>query len=131
MAFAEGVPTEAITLGGKVYRIAFTWGARRRCKEYFDSRGKDPAGSHQYEAVAAAIWAGMEEEDRKGISVEAVEDMIHPGNEAEILRRVGDLTEKSQPDPVEVKTEPGAVKEPTPGAMNSNERGHSGSLISA
>ena len=119
-----------IALGGKAYRIAFTWGTRLRCKEYFESKGKDPTKLSQFESVTAAIWAGMDDDERAGITVDQIADMIHPGNETEILQKIDALTEKSDPDPLpEVKTEPGAAKELTPGAMNSNESGHSESLI--
>lgn len=125
------MPTVDLALGGKVYTIDFTWGARLRCQEYVESRGKDPSSVNRFESIAAAIWAGMEDEDRAGLSVATILDMIHPGNEPEILAKIGELAEKSEPDPEpQVKTEPGAVRELTPGAMNSNEYGRSGGTIS-
>lgn len=127
MPRAKGVPTVEVTLDGKPYKIAFTWGTRLRAKEYFESLKKDPTTVSQFESITAAIWAGMEDEDRAGLSVEQISDMIHPGNEPEILAKISELTEKSEPDP-EVKTDPGAARELTPGAMNSNESGQSPAL---
>lgn len=121
------MPTVQVDLGGKSYRIDFTWGTRLRAKEYFESQGKEPGSVNQFESITAAIWAGMEDEDRAGLTVAQVANLIHPGNESEILQKISELTEKSEPDP-EVKTDPGAARELTPGSMNSNESGHSPAL---
>lgn len=126
MPFSEGVPTVAITLAGRVYLVGWTWAAKRRARDYFVSQGKDEEKVTHQESIAAAIWAGMEEETRRELSVADVEEMIHPRNEVEVLEKMGSLWEKSEPDP-DPKTSPVAVREPTTG-NNSSESGRSESL---
>lgn len=122
MPRAKGVPTVEVTLDGKSYKVDFTWGTRLRAGEYFRSQGKDPATANRLESVTATIWGGMDDEDRAGLSVAQIADMIHPGNEAEILARIDELVDKSEPEP-DPNADPVAVKTPTTGAMNSNESG--------
>lgn len=114
MPRAKGVPTVGITLDGRTYKIDFTWGARLRISDYFQSLGKDPAKVSRFESFAATIWAGMEDEDRQGISVTQIAEMIHPGNEPEILARIDELVGKSEPDP-DPNAVPSAAKVPAEG----------------
>lgn len=128
MGFAEGVPTVEIQLGGKSYTLGWTWAARRRSREYLIAQGKENTAS-QYENVAAALWAGMEERVRAEISVGAIEEMIHPGNESEILEKMSALFEKSEPDP-DPNAKPSAAKIPTEGKQTSMSSGRSAGSIS-
>lgn len=128
MAFAEGVPTVQIQLGGKSYTLGWTWAARRRSRDYMVSKGKENSAT-QYESVAVALWAAMEEKARAEISVEAVEEMIHPGNESEILEKMSTLFEKSEPDP-DPNAQPSAAKIPTEGQPALRMSGRSDGTIS-
>lgn len=127
--FAEGTPTVEIRLDGKSYTLGWNWGAKRRARETILSRHADPQNVDQSEAMAAAVWASMDKENRAELSVEDVEEMIHPGNEVEVMEKVNRIIKSSEPDP-EVKAEPAAVKMPTAGKSPSTNSVQSESTIS-
>jgi hypothetical protein len=115
MPFAEGTPTVEITLGGKSYTLGWTWAAKRRVREYLTAKYPNPETADQQEQLATAFWAGLDKESRTGLSVEDVEEMIHSGNEAELVEKMGSLFTKSEPEP-DPNVAPVAVmeKEKTP-----------------
>lgn len=130
MPHPEGVPTTRITLGGKSYELAWTWGAKRRVRDVLAVRGKDDTNTSAEERFALALWASMDEESRSSIKVEEVEDLIHPGNEEEVAERLNALTEKSEPEKSEGNGKP-ATKEGTVAGPPSRTAGQSESTISA
>lgn len=116
--FAEGVPTVGIRLGGQGYDLAWTNGAKRRYNDWLTSHGIDPKATDTLAMnMGVVIWASMDKDARTSLSVEDVEEMIHPGNEGEIVERFGALFTKSEPDP-DPNVQPGAVKKPTPGTSS-------------
>lgn len=130
MPFAEGVPTVDITLGGKPLTIGWTWGAKRRVRDHHIAKYANPQDAPEEENLATILWAGMDKEVRASLSVEDIEDLIHPRNEAEVAKKIRELIAKSEPDPEpEVKAEPAAVKTPTAGSSNSSKSGQLASTI--
>lgn len=124
MPHREGVPTIEIQLGGQTYTLGWTWGAKRRVQEILKARHSDPQNVDRSETLAAALWASLDEDNRKTISVEDVEEMIHPGNEMLVMQKMNDLLEASEPKPnPEGKVEPAATKKqkrkPTAGKSDS------------
>lgn len=120
MSFAEGTPTVEITLGGKSYTIGYSWGGKRRAREYLTRQGADPAKANEEEYLSTLLWACMDKESRSSLTVEDVEDMIHPGNEVEIGEKLKQLIVRGEPDEEpEGKTRPEAVKVPTSGTPSS------------
>lgn len=116
--FAEGTPTVSITLGGKSYTLGWTWGAKRRVREHLTERHADPKDVTAEENLATVLWASMEEEHRKALSVEGIEDMIHAGNELNISKKIEELCLRSEPEP-DPNAQPAAVKKPTAGTERS------------
>lgn len=111
-----------ITLGGKLYTLGWTWGAKRRLKEKLEEQGKNLKDADAItENLPAVLWASMDTDARAALSIADVEELINPRNEVEIVEKIGSLFEKSEPDP-EVKQEPAAVTMPTAGT-NSHESG--------
>lgn len=118
MSFAEGTPTVEIQLGGKSYTLGWTWGAKRRVRESLTKHHADPTNAGAEENLATVLWASMEEEHRKALSVEGIEDMIHADNELEISKRISELCLRSEPEP-DPNEQPAAVKQPTAGTERS------------
>lgn len=121
--FAEGTPTVTIQLGGKAYTLGWTWGAKRRVKDHL--KPDDPFE----ENIAVILWASMDKEAREAISVEEIEELVHPENEAEVVGKFAELFKKSEPEP-DPNADPVAVKEPTTGNQNSKNSGRLASTIS-
>lgn len=124
MGFAEGVPTVQIQLGGKSYTLGWTWAAKRRVRDYLAARHGDPLKANEEENLATVLWASMDKEQRESLTVEDVEEMVHPDNERIIAEKIRDLCLRSEPDP---NVDPVAVKKPTTGESNSKK---SGQLVS-
>lgn len=99
--FAEGTPTVTVQLGGKSYMLGWTWAAKRRVKERL--KPEDPFEDN----IATVLWAAMDKESREGISVEEIEELVHSGNEAEVVGKFSELFVKSEP-----KEEPGKNGDP-------------------
>jgi hypothetical protein len=119
MPFAEGTPTVEIMLGGKSYTLGWTWGAKRRLKERLAMQGSDLKDVNAIsENLPAVLWAALDNEARDSISVEGIEELVNPRNEAEVVEKISSLFAQSEPDP-EVKAEPAAVKRPTAGNSTS------------
>lgn len=118
MSFAEGTPTVEIQLGGKPYTLGWTWGAKRRVRESLIGRHADPKNAGEEENLATVLWASMEEEHRKALTVENIEDMIHADNEVEISKKIEELCLRSEPEP-DPNAQPAAVKKPTAGTERS------------
>jgi hypothetical protein len=101
--FPEGTPTTVVSLGGKDRTLGFTIGAMRRIKEAGGSltisEGEDSADFIY--AVPLWVWACMDKEDREELSVEDVEDRMHPGNMEEISAAVTQLFLSSRPEGAE------------------------------
>lgn len=126
MGFAEGTPTVTVQLGGQSFKLGWTWGAKRRVKERLkpDDVFEDN--------IAVVLWASMDKETRESITVEEIEELVHPGNEAEVVGKFAELFKSSEPKEEPGKNgEPVAVKEPTTGNQSSRMSGRSESTISA
>lgn len=122
-----------VTLGGKSYTLGWTWGSKRRLKEYFTAHGIDGnSPSAVGENLPAVLWASMDKADRESLSMEDVEELLNPQNELEIATSLGGLFKASEPDS-DVKAEPAAAKERplTAGKSTSISSMPSASTISA
>ncbi len=102
--FATGTPTVVVTLGGHEYELGFTLGAMRRIKGRLGtlelSLGEE-AGDEGVLALPVYIWASMDKEGREALSVEDVEEMIHPNNMVEISEAMATLFIQSAPEGAE------------------------------
>lgn len=110
--FAEGTPIVTIQLDAP-RELGFTLGALRRVREKLGTLEVDlekPEGSM---ALPTYIWACLPAADRKDLSIEQIEDMIHPGNMGAIAEALGRLFRASSPEPKPNPTEaaPAAVVE--------------------
>lgn len=119
MPFAEGTPTVEITLGGKSYTLGWTWAAKRRVREYLAAKYPNPETADEQEQLATAFWAGLDKESRSSLSVEDIEEMIHSGNEAEVVERMSALFKKSEPEPDPNVAPVAETKKPTTGRSTS------------
>lgn len=116
MPFAEGVPTTKLTLNGVTYELGWTWAAKRRVRDALAGRGKDPLATGEEEYLAAALWAAMDKEPRDSISIEQLEELIHPGNEELIAHSLRSLIMAAEPEEDQAgKTKPAAGESPTAG----------------
>lgn len=95
--FIEGVPTVTVQLD-KPRELAFTLGALRRAREKLGDFDLDVDKLESLAALPALLWACLSAEGRKQITVEQIEDMIHPGNMDVISEAVRKLFRKSQPE---------------------------------
>lgn len=132
MAFAEGTPTVTVTLGGKCYTLGWTWGSKRRLKEWTKANGVDAQSAQAMgESLPAMLWASMDKEDRDSISVSQVEELINPRNEVAIAEKIGEMFRVSEPEP-DIKAAPVAAKEKplTTGNSTSMNSEHLESTIS-
>lgn len=90
---SENVRTETVQLD-QPRRMAFTLGAIRRLKQ---ATGTDMDGLDDLlkdhnsilEQLGGFVWALLVKEDRKGLTVEDVEDMITPAMIGDIMEAVG------------------------------------------
>lgn len=113
----------SITLGGTSYTLGWNWGAKRRLRERLASQGADLKNADALaENLPAVLWASLDKETRSSLSVEDVEEMIHPGNEQEVIEKIGSLFKASEPEP-DPNAQPAAVKKPTAGNLTSRESG--------
>lgn len=123
--FAEGTPTTEIQLGSKTFTLGWTWGAKRRLKEYLVSRGSDMKDVNAIsENLPAVLWAALDNEARASVSVEDIEEMVNPRNEALVVEKIGQLFTQSEPDP-DPKPNPSAATKPTEGKQTSTTYGRS------
>jgi hypothetical protein len=130
MPFAEGTPTAEITLAGKSYTLGWTWGSKRRLKEWFTAHGVDGSSPTAVgENLPAVLWVSLDASDRDLLSVEDLEELLNPRNEMEVATKIGNLFKASEPEP-DVKAVPVAVKGPTTGSSTSTNSEHLGSTIS-
>lgn len=96
--FAEGTPTVSVTLD-KPRELAFTLGALRRVREKLGSL--DIPTDDSPESLAALphiVWACLDASGRKEVTVEQIEDLIHPGNMAAVSEAITKLFRASTPD---------------------------------
>lgn len=121
MSFAEGTPTVEVVLGGKTYTVGYSWGGKRRAREQLARNGADPNKAHEEEYLSTLLWACLDREARASLSVEDVEDMIHPGNESEIGEKLRQLIVRGEPDeePEGKNDQPEAATVPTSGTPSS------------
>lgn len=130
MSFAEGTPTVMVTLGGKDYTLGWTWGSKRRLKEWTKANGVDAQSAQAMgESLPAMLWASMDKPDREALSVEDVQELINPRNEIAIAETIGEMFKVSEPEP-DIKADPVAATKPTTGNSTSMNLGHSESTIS-
>ena len=122
MPFAEGTPTQLIEMGGNLYELGFTIGAMKRAQKLGVLNVDASDATAMMLALPQYIWACMNEEGRKELSVEAIEELLNPNNIKVIAEAIGELFKESLPKP-DVKDEPGAVKPPTPGNSTSTSSG--------
>lgn len=100
----EGTPTATVTLD-KPRELGFTLGALRRVREKLGTLEVNldkPEGSM---ALPTYIWACLPASARKDLSIEQIEDMIHPGNMQTIADALGKLFKASTPEPTANPTE--------------------------
>lgn len=123
--FAEGTPTVQIQLGARAFTLGWTWGAKRRLKEYLVAHGSDMKDENAIsENLPAVVWAALDNDTRYSVTVEEIEELINPRNEVQVVEKIGTLFTQSEPDP-DVKPNPAAVKEPTAGKQTSTKSGPS------
>lgn len=112
MAFIEGIPTVVLQLD-QPRTLGFTMGAMRRIKEELGTLdlpmvdGRIPL-DRAIEIMPVYIWACLDAKDRTEVSVEQLEDMMHPGNLPEITDAVTKLFKASSP---EASTDAGPTQE--------------------
>jgi hypothetical protein len=76
----ENVPTATILLD-RPRTIAFTLSAMRRIRESGRTIGDETIDeAAMVDHIGAYVWAMLVNEDREGLTIEDVEDMLHPGN---------------------------------------------------
>lgn len=95
--FAEGQPTAVVPLD-KPRTIGFSLGAMRRVRDQLGTLEYDPDSPDALLALPAYVWACLSSADRAELSVAQVEDMIHPGNMAEVSETLGVILRASSPD---------------------------------
>jgi hypothetical protein len=117
MSFPTGTPTVEVDLDGP-RTLGFTLGAMRRIKEATGTLEVDENATEEtmLQTLPVYVWACMGAEDRADLSIEAIEDMIHPMNMVAINGAVTALFQLSVPkgaegnDPVPPKVRRAAVK---------------------
>lgn len=130
MGFAEGTPTATISLGGKSYDLGFTIGAMRRSRA-LGVLNVDATDNVSFMlALPEYVWACLDDEGRKDLSVAQISELMNPANVNEIAGAVGEIFRASIPAP-DPNVEPAAVKMPTAGNSTSTNSGPLESTISA
>lgn len=112
--FGEGIPTVMVKLD-RERPLAFTLGALRRVREKLGNLDIDLDRPESMVALPTYIWACLSAVGRKELSVEQVEDLIHPGNMGAISDALTKLFQASQPDAQANPTAAGPA-EPAPAA---------------
>lgn len=79
MPFLEGIPTVVVQLD-KPRTLGFTLGSMRRIQEVLGTLEYRVDAAADMLAVPTYVWACMDAEGRAELSIEQVEEMIHPGN---------------------------------------------------
>lgn len=102
MSFPEGTPTVEVVLD-QPRTLGFTLGAMRRIKETLGTLEIDTEAGDEglVTTLPSYIWACMDAEGRAALSIEQVEDMIHPRNMGPISQALRDLFEQSAPEGAE------------------------------
>jgi hypothetical protein len=106
MSFAEGTQTATITLNGQRHTLGFTLGAMRRIKERLGTLEMGESEEEQIQAIPAYVWSCMTAADRESLSVEDIEESIHPHNLTAISDAIAALFEASQPEGEAGKADP-------------------------
>lgn len=103
MPFLEGTPTAVLQLD-KPRTLGFTMGAMRRIKERLGTLdmpigtdGKIPLDK-ALDLMPTWIWACMDAPDREEVTVEQLEEMMHPGNLQAISESIVGLFRASNPE---------------------------------
>lgn len=124
MPFAEGTPTATVRLGGKSYELGFTLGAMKRAKELGVLTLDTSDQSAMMLALPEYVWSCLTEEDRKGLTVAQINELINPSNVAKVAEAIGELFKASTPaeDP-SGNVVPAAATEPTAGKQTSINSG--------
>lgn len=103
MPFLEGVPTVVLQLD-KPRTLGFTMAAMRRIKEKagtlelpVDANGRVPL-EKAIDLMPTYIWACLAPEDRAEVSLEQLEEMLHPGNLEAVTQAIVSLFQRSNPE---------------------------------
>ena len=130
MPFAEGTPTESVTLGGRTYALGYTLGAMKRAKELGVLTVDMTDDTAFILSLPEYVWSCLDTEGRNDLSVDAIRELMNPLNAKAVAQSMIELFKKSlpkgEPDP---NAKPAAVKEPTAG--NQSTSINSGQLASA
>jgi hypothetical protein len=97
--FAEGVPTVTIELGGKSYPIGFTMGSMKRAQDLGVLKVNVEDATAMMLALPEYVWACLNEEGRKELSVDAIRELISPTNLEAITEKISELFKASLPEP--------------------------------
>lgn len=110
--FAEGMPTATVHLD-KPREIGFTMGALRRVKEKLGHLNFALDAEEAGLVLPVWVWACLPRSARAELSIEAVEDLIHPGNMGAIGDAIALLFKASTPDettnPTQAAEQPAAA----------------------
>lgn len=134
MALPENVPVVTVDLD-QPRRMALTLGAMRRLKEQTGlaimDLGEFPADKLM-ESLGKLIWSCLINEDRVGLTVDDVEELIHPGNLGAAAEALGHLMASLNQKGAEGNA-PAAAKTQAarPKKLTSNRSGLSASTTSA
>lgn len=123
MAFAEGTPTVTIELD-KPRELGYTLGAMRRAQELGVLKLDMEDDVSFMLALPRYVWACMDSEGRKDLTIETIEEMMNPLNAKTIARKMIELFKASLPpeDP-SGNAEPAAAMMPTAGGSILNTSG--------
>lgn len=120
MSFVEGTPTVTVKLD-KERELGFTIGAMKRLKALglLDVNVEDQATFLL--SLPTYVWASLDQEGRKELKLEAIEELIHPRNAREIAQALWGMIGASLPEkePDEGNLMPPAESQPTGGEEKS------------
>lgn len=101
MSFATGTPTVVVALD-KERTLGFTLGAMQRIQERLGKNAfSEGETADQMLALPAYVWACLPAADRLELNVEAVADLIHPGNMKAVSDAIAEIFNRSNPEGAE------------------------------
>lgn len=89
------IPTTVVKLD-RERRIALTLAAMRRITAVTGASVFDSTDLR--ETIGQCIWAMLIDDDRGDVTVENIEDMIYPGNMAEVIAAFNEVIAASNPE---------------------------------
>src|SRR4026209_2797810 len=95
MKLPEYIPTAVVNLD-RPRTTALTNAAQRRIRPVAGKNITDEA-TDLMDLIGVFIWGLLVDEDRADVTVEDIENMIYPGNMAEMIRAVSGLVQESTP----------------------------------